>query len=136
MLVPVITTGITLLELSEKFASLALGSKTNDATLKGKTVFAKRGVIRWFQSSLALTDTVTNVGSAPLGVLTGYIYKSKVNGALYYEVQLTREIESGYDASDTIWINFNDLEIYKPSAKSNNLFLLGLLGLLLLGQKK
>jgi hypothetical protein len=130
MVVPIFTGIITLLELSDKFSSLAVGQKTLDTSLRDKTVFAKNGIIHWFYSNFATTDTRQNVGNAPLGKLTGFVYRSKLNSNLYYELALTRNIGNGFD-NEAIWVNFKDLEFYKPGAKSSNLLWLFLAFLVL-----
>jgi hypothetical protein len=135
VLVPIFTGIITLLELSNKFSDLAIGQKTLDNSLRGKSVFAKNSIINWFYSNFATTDTKQNVGNQVLGTLTGYVYRSKINSNLYYEIALGRDIGGGFD-NEAIWVNFNDLEFAnqakpKQQASSQNILFLVLLGFIL-----
>lgn len=137
MLVPIITGGLSLLDIAERLSNLASGSKVLDKNLTAKQVFAPTGFINWFQSSFATSDTKTAVGTGVFGVLTGYIYKSRFNGSIYYEVQLNKQIEPDYDSSDVIFVKFSDIQIINTKTAGNNyLIWLLLLGFFLLNDSK
>lgn len=131
----VVEGALEVLEQFDRIKNLFVGQSYIEPKIQGNIAYPKNGNITWFQSSFALSNTSSNVGTQKIGLATGNVYRSKIDGQLYMQIRLTREIETGYEENSTVWINALDLNLAKSGKGTTQLLLpLGLLALLYFSQ--